>query len=44
MDVLYVTSACVNLGPEMLEKAPLSGAIFALDVGTSGLVEPRFAG
>jgi L-arabinonolactonase len=44
MGVLYVTSACFNLSPEVLAKAPLSGAIFALDVGTRGLIEPRFAG
>jgi L-arabinonolactonase len=44
LDVLYVTSACFNLSPETLAKAPLSGAIFALDVGTRGLIEPRFAG
>ena len=44
LDVLYVTSASYNLSPEALAQAPLSGAIFALDVGTRGLVEPRFAG
>ena len=44
LDVLYVTSASYNLSPEVLAQAPLSGAIFALDVGTRGLIEPRFAG
>ncbi len=44
LGVLYVTSASYNLSPEILAQAPLSGAIFALDVGTRGVVEPRFAG
>jgi L-arabinonolactonase len=44
LDVMYVTSASFGLSEETLAKAPLSGAIFALDVGTRGLIEPRFAG
>jgi len=43
-DRLYVTSASFGLSADALAKAPLSGGLFALDVGVKGLPEPRFAG
>jgi sugar lactone lactonase YvrE len=42
MRTLYVTSASFNLSPEQLAAAPLSGCLFALDVGAQGLPEPAF--
>ena len=37
LSVLYVTSARIDLSPAVLEAAPLSGALFAIDAGVSGL-------
>jgi sugar lactone lactonase YvrE len=39
---LYVTSASFNLSPAQLAAAPLSGCLFALNVGVQGLAEPAF--
>lgn len=44
LSTLYVTSAIWDIAGEALEKQPLAGGLFALDVGVSGLPEPRFAG
>lgn len=44
LETLYITSARENLGPEELAAQPLAGALFAIDVGVSGLPEPGFAG
>lgn len=44
LDTLYVTSASFGLSPGQKEAAPLSGSIFALDVGTQGLPDPVFGG
>lgn len=41
---LYVTSAVWDLDEKALEDQPHAGGLFALDVGVSGLPEPRFAG
>ena len=41
---LYVTTASQRLSPEALEKQPLAGALFALDLGVGGIPEPTFAG
>ena len=43
-DTLYVTSVSSGLDPNVLRAAPLSGALFALDVGVRGVAEPMFAG
>ncbi len=43
LDVLYVTSSRQNLTPEQLARYPLSGSVFALRTGLSGLPEPLFA-
>jgi sugar lactone lactonase YvrE len=43
LDVLFVTTTSQNMSPGEREKQPLAGALLALDVGVSGLVEPRFA-
>jgi L-arabinonolactonase len=43
-DTLYVTSVSSGLDPRVLHEAPLSGALFALDVGVRGVPEPLFAG
>jgi len=39
---LYVTSARVGLDERQLAAQPLSGGLFALDVGVAGLPEPIF--
>jgi L-arabinonolactonase len=41
---LFVTSARQPLDAAGRAAQPLAGAVMALDVGTRGLVEPRFAG
>lgn len=42
-DTLYVTSVSAGLSERQLLEAPLSGALFALNVGVRGLPEPLFA-
>ena len=44
LNKLYVTSASIDLSPTQLAAAPLSGGLFELDVGTTGLPEPYFGG
>jgi sugar lactone lactonase YvrE len=44
LDVLYVTTSRQNMTPEQLERYPLSGSVFAVRPGVSGLAEPLFAG
>lgn len=44
LKTLYVTSASIHLDAGALERGPLAGGLFALDVDTAGLPEPRFAG
>ncbi len=44
LKTLYVTSASIHLDAAALERGPLAGGLFALDVETAGLPEPRFAG
>ncbi|MBU3021344.1 SMP-30/gluconolactonase/LRE family protein [Aestuariibacter sp. A3R04] len=44
LKTLYVTSARIRLSAEMLAEAPLSGSVFALDVGVSGVPVSTFAG
>ena len=44
LDTLYVTSARFDLDQAALDAAPLSGSVFALRPGVSGLPEPEFAG
>jgi sugar lactone lactonase YvrE len=44
LDVLYVTTSRQNLTPEQLERFPLSGSVFAVRPGVSGVAEPLFAG
>lgn len=41
---LYVTSARIRLSPQQLAEAPLSGSVFAIRAGVSGLPETPFAG
>jgi sugar lactone lactonase YvrE len=43
-DVLYVTSHSQRLSPQAIAAEPYSGGLFALDVGTRGLPEARYAG
>jgi sugar lactone lactonase YvrE len=43
LDVLYVTTSRQNMTPAQLERYPLSGSVFALRPGPSGLPEPLFA-
>jgi sugar lactone lactonase YvrE len=44
LDVLYVTSAAIEMTAADLEKAPDGGGLFALDAGVAGLPMARFAG
>ena len=44
LDTLYVTSHSQRLSPEQIAKEPLAGGLFAINVGVTGLPEPRFAG
>jgi L-arabinonolactonase len=44
LDVLYITSSRQNMTPEQLARYPLSGSVFAVRPGLSGLPEPLFAG
>ena len=44
LKTLFVTSASIHLDAASLAKGPLAGGVFALDVETAGLPEPRFAG
>jgi sugar lactone lactonase YvrE len=43
-DMLFVTSAWQGLSEEQRAKEPDAGALFQLDVGVSGLPEPKFGG
>jgi sugar lactone lactonase YvrE len=43
-DRLYVTSASIGLDAQALAEAPLSGAVFELNVGVAGRPGARFAG
>jgi sugar lactone lactonase YvrE len=42
--VLYVTNSRQNMTPEQLARYPLSGSVFAVRPGVTGLPEPLFAG
>jgi sugar lactone lactonase YvrE len=44
LDVLYITSSRQNMTPEELARYPLSGSLFAVRPGTTGIPEPLFAG
>ncbi len=44
LSTLFVTSARIGIPPEMLEKAPLSGGLFAVEVAATGQPEESFAG
>ena len=44
LDTLFVVTSRYHMSDEELAKQPASGAVFALDVGTAGFIEPRFRG
>jgi sugar lactone lactonase YvrE len=44
LNVLYVTTSRQNMTREQLGRSPLSGSVFAVRPGVSGLPEPLFAG
>ena len=44
LDVLYITTSQQNMSPEQLARYPLSGSVFAVRPGMSGVPEPLFAG
>jgi sugar lactone lactonase YvrE len=44
LDVLYITTSRQKMTPEQLERYPLSGSVFAVRPGATGLPEPLFAG
>ncbi|HET8863726.1 MAG TPA: SMP-30/gluconolactonase/LRE family protein [Solirubrobacterales bacterium] len=43
LGVLYITTSRQNLTPEQLGRYPLSGSVFAVRPGLSGVPEPHFA-
>ncbi len=43
-DTLFITSARETMTPAQLQKAPLSGSLFAVDAGVRGLPSPAFSG
>jgi len=44
LDVVYVTSASIQLTPDELKRQPQAGGIFAFEPGVRGLPEAYFAG
>jgi sugar lactone lactonase YvrE len=44
LDVLYITTSRQGMTPEQLGRYPLSGSVFAVRPGTTGVPEPLFAG
>lgn len=44
LETLFITTARESLSAEELSAQPLAGAVFAIDVGVSGLPEPAFTG
>jgi sugar lactone lactonase YvrE len=44
LDVLYVSSAAIEMTPADFAKAPDGGGLFALDLGVRGLPGNRFTG
>ena len=44
LDVLYITTSRQNMTPKQLQRYPLSGSVFAVRPGLSGVPEPSFAG
>jgi len=44
LDVLYITTSRQNMSPEQLRRYPLSGSVFAVQPGLTGMPEPCFAG
>ena len=44
LDVLYVTSASINLSAEERARQPWAGGVLALDPGVRGIAERRFGG
>ena len=44
LDVLYITTSRQKMTPEQLGRYPLSGCVFAVRPGLSGVPEPLFAG
>jgi sugar lactone lactonase YvrE len=44
LGVLYVTTSRQNMTPEQLGRHPLSGSVFAVRPGPTGMPEPLFAG
>lgn len=44
LKTIYITSAREGMNEAEAKAEPLAGALFAVDLGIGGLVEPRFAG
>lgn len=44
LGTLYVTSAWMQLSDQERAAQPLAGALFAMETGTRGLLESKFAG
>jgi D-xylonolactonase len=36
MDTLFITSARVGISPELMERQPLAGGLFAVHTGSTG--------
>lgn len=44
LETLYITSARETMTPQQLQKAPLSGSLFAVETGVRGMLTAPFAG
>ena len=44
LDVMFVTSASIQLTPDELRRQPQAGGIFAFEPGVKGLPEAHFTG
>ncbi len=44
LDRLFITTARLGMSDQELEAAPLSGSLFAVDVGVRGMPESKYAG
>ncbi len=44
LSTLFITSARETMTPDQLKQAPLSGSLFAVDVGVKGMISTPYAG
>ena len=44
LDILFITTSRLGSSPELLEREPTSGGLYAVRPGAKGLIDPPFAG